>query len=122
MAKNVSRNPTKPKSKPAKGIFKVFDSVFNMDKIWGGVFPAHQFKYILWVSFLIVIYIAVTLKAEKMIRQIDYLKVELEEVRADYTTQKAAFMKSGKQSEIIKKVTPLGLEENKIPPTKLIID
>jgi hypothetical protein len=48
-----------------------------------------------------------------LIHQIDKTKAEVEELRADYTTQQADFMKAGKQSEIIKRVESMGIEENK---------
>jgi hypothetical protein len=123
MAKNVSRSQAKsmPTYRPSKGIFAFFDRVFNMDKILGGEFPANQMRYVLWVSALIVLYIVSSLNAESLIHKIDKTKAELEEIRADYTTQKAEFMKAGKQSEIIKRVEPMGLEENKTPPTKVVV-
>ena len=122
MAKNFSRNQHKNTTyKPSKGIFAFFDRVFNMDKLLGGVFPASQLKYVVWVSGLIVVYIISSLNAESLIHKIDKMKAEVEEKRADYTTQKADFMKAGKQSEIIKRVEPMGLQENKTPPTKIVV-
>lgn len=123
MAKNFSRKKdnNSPSYRPSKGIFAFFDRVFNMDKIFGGRFPAYQLKYVIWISGLIVIYIILSLNAESLIHKIDKMKTEVEEKRADYTTQKADFMKAGKQSEIIKRVEPMGLQENKTPPTKIVI-
>lgn len=123
MAKNFSRKKDSNSSsyRPSKGIFAFFDRVFNMDKIFGGRFPAYQLKYVIWISGLIVIYIILSLNAESLIHRIDKMKAEVEEKRADYTTQKADFMKAGKQSEIIKRVEPMGLQENKTPPTKIVV-
>lgn len=123
MAKNVSKNQNKSSStyRPSKGVFAFFDRVFNMDKLLGGVFPATQLRYIVWISALIVIYIISSLNAESLIHKIDKMKTEVEEERADYTTQKANFMKAGKQSEIIKRVESMGLQENQTPPTKIIV-
>lgn len=123
MAKNVSKKQSRESSsyRPNRGVFAFFDRVFNMDKILGGVFPASQLRYIVWISGLIVIYIISSLNAESLIHKIDKMKSEVEEARADYTTQKADFMKAGKQSEIIKRVEPMGLQENKTPPTKIIV-
>ncbi|WP_044171909.1 FtsL-like putative cell division protein [Flectobacillus major] len=123
MARNVSKQQPKRASshKTNRGIFDFFDRVFNMDRLLGGEFPAYQLRYVLWVSLLIVMYIASSLNSEGLIHQIDKSKAELEEIRADYTTQQADFMKAGKQSEITKRVEPMGLEENKTPPTKIII-
>ncbi|MFY7827616.1 MAG: FtsL-like putative cell division protein [Flectobacillus sp.] len=125
MARNVSKNVT-PKSgttskSRSKGLFSMIDSVFNMDRILGGEFPAEQMRYLVWISFLIVLYIASSLHSESLIHQIDKTKAEVEELRADYTTQQADFMKAGKQSEIIKRVESMGIEENKTPPTKIIV-
>lgn len=124
MAKNVSRQPKNQASvrKPSKGIFAFFDKIFDMDRLLGGEFPASQLRYVLWVSGLIVLYIVSSLNAESLIHKIDVAKSVLEEKRADYTTQKAEFMKAGKQSEIIKRVEPMGLEENKVPPTKIVVE
>ncbi len=124
MAKNVSRNKKtiKPATYiPSRGVFAFFDRVFNMDKVLGGAFPAYQMRYIVWTSALIILYIASSLNSENLIHKIDVLKADLEEKRADYTTQEADFMKSGKQSEIIHKLKETGLEENKTPPTKVIV-
>lgn len=125
MARNVSKNVT-PKSSSTrksngKGLFSIIDTIFNMDRLLGGEFPAYQLRYLLWLSFLIVLYIASSLHSESLIHQIDKTKAEVEELRADYTTQQADFMKAGKQSEIIKRVESMGIEENKTPPTKIII-
>ena len=123
MAKNFSRKKDSNSSsyRPSKGIFAFFDRVFNMDKIFGGRFPAYQLKYVIWISGLIVTYIILSLNAESLIHRIDKMKADVEEKRADYTTQKADFMKAGKQSEIIKRVEPMGLQENKTPPTKIVV-
>ncbi len=124
MARNVSKQPSssteKVKGKGAS-LFAFFDSIFSPDKILGGEFPATQLRYILWICFLIILYIGSSINTEGLIHRIDKAKAELEEVRADYTTQQAAFMKAGKQSEVIKKVEKMGLEENKTPPTKIIV-
>jgi Bacteriodetes cell division protein (FtsL-like) len=120
MAKNVSKikNRSSATYRPSKGIFAFFDRVFNMDRILGGKFPASQLRYVVWISGLIVIYIISSLNAESLIHKIDKMKAEVEE---HFTTRKADFMKAGKQSEIIKRVAPMGLQENKTPPTKIVV-
>lgn len=122
MAKNISRVQRIQRSR--KGFFANLDKLFNMDKILGGEFPWHQFKYFVWIGGLIVLYIGSSLSAENLIYTIDTTKAELEEIRADYTTQEADFMKRGKQSEIIREMKrrQTGLQENKTPPTKIIVE
>jgi hypothetical protein len=124
MARNVSKNVT-PKSSSTrksngKGLFSIIDAIFNMDRLLGGV-PCLSIALFALAIFLIVLYIASSLHSESLIHQIDKTKAEVEELRADYTTQQADFMKAGKQSEIIKRVESMGIEENKTPPTKIIV-
>jgi hypothetical protein len=49
------------------------------------------------------------------------LKKEVDDLRAEYTSIHADYMKSGKQSVVIEKVKSIGLEENLIPPKKIIV-
>ena len=44
---------------------------------------------------------------------------EVEDLRADYTTLKAEYMLSGKQSEVAKSVSDMDLEESLVPPKKI---
>jgi hypothetical protein len=57
-----------------------------------------------------------------MIRKIEKLQQEVEDVRADVTTLEAEFMLSSKQSEVAKKIAPLGIVEIDEPPIKIIVD
>jgi hypothetical protein len=47
-------------------------------------------------------------------------KAELEELRADYTTQKAEFMKKGKQSYLAEAMKKYKLEVSLTPPYKIV--
>ena len=64
---------------------------------------------IIFVVFLLVIYIANRHSAEKKIRAISRLEVQVEDLRADYTTLKAGYMFASKQSEVAKRAATLGL-------------
>lgn len=67
-------------------------------------------------------YIGITHSAEKMIREYDQLKQEVDDLRTDYTTIKADYMYSSKQSEVAKKVQKMGLVESQQPPYKIVIE
>jgi hypothetical protein len=54
--------------------------------------------------------------ADGKIHQIVKNKAELEELRADYTTQKAEFMKKGKQSYLAEAMKKYKLEVSLTPP------
>ena len=92
-----------------------------MNRLLGGRLPLQHLDYALWVAFLLLIYIGLAHHAEQLIRKTDEAKAKIEELRADYTTRKARFMRAGKQSEVIKKVAVLGLAEAKSPPMKLVV-
>jgi hypothetical protein len=82
--------------------------------------PIRYFYYFLWVVTLLVLYERIGYLSEKYVRQSLTLKKEVEDLRAEYTTIKAEYMKSGKQSEVVVKVKGIGLEENLTPPKKII--
>ena len=71
---------------------------------------------ILFVVFLSIVYIANRHSAEKKIRAIANLEVQVEDLRADYTTLKASYMFASKQSEVAKKAKRIHLSENTNQP------
>ena len=50
------------------------------------------------------------------------MQIEVEDLRADYTTLKADLMFSSKQSEVARKVQAFGLKESLIPPYKVVVE
>lgn len=64
-------------------------------------------------------YIGVTHSAERMIRQHDHLKQEVDDLRTDFTTLKAELNYSSKQSEVARRVKKFGLIESQQPPFKI---
>ncbi|CAM4145320.1 hypothetical protein EWU23_06740 [Cytophagaceae bacterium 50C-KIRBA] len=120
MAKQVSDTEQAPKtSVPKEGIL---DLLFNMDPLTGGELPVKLVYRIAFVAFLILVYIYYSMLADGKIHQIAKTKAELEEIRADYTTQKAEFMKIGKQSYLAIAMKKYALELSLTPPTKVVFD
>jgi hypothetical protein len=79
-------------------------------------------RYVLvcaYVFFLAVINIANTHYNEKFTRQVNYLQDEVDQLKVRYTSLQAEYMTVIKQSEIAKRVAPLGLVESTYPPFKL---
>jgi hypothetical protein len=76
----------------------------------------------LWVTVLIICYIANSHYANRTLVKLDQTRVDIEERRVDYTTLKADYMSASKQSEVAKRVEPLGLKESQIPPRKIILE
>ena len=120
--------PPKPKKKRTFTLFTWFSRFLPLDKIFGekternqDLIPIRYFNYFLWVVALLVTYEWLGYASEKYVRQSLTLKREVEDLRAEYTTIKAEYMKSAKQSVVFKKVQGSGLEENLTPPMKIVL-
>lgn len=105
-----------------KSIFTLFDEKFSLEKTLQEGLPIQYVPYVLYVTFIGVLYIGNTHYADRISRKYDSLKKEVEDLRADYTTIKADYMFESKQSEVERKVAKIGLEEGVIPPFKIEID
>ena len=84
---------------------------------------AKQLPYIIFLTFLAVIYIGNRYHAEKVIREIVSLQNELKELRAEAITTTSELMHISKQSEVSKLVIKNNLElyESLKPPKKIVI-
>jgi hypothetical protein len=117
MANAVKNSTNEPKAKPQGG---VMDLLFNIDSLTGGELPIPLLKKIFFIAGLILIYIYYTMMAESKIHRIEKAKMDLEEIRADYTTQKADYMKVGKQSYLAIAMKKYKLEVSLTPPIKIM--
>ena len=77
--------------------------------------------FLLFISFLCMLYIANSHMAVKNIRDIDKLSKEVKELSWEYKSLKADLMFKSKLTEVAKKVDTLGLKELTEPPKKIII-
>jgi hypothetical protein len=124
MAQNTYKNPVKkPEPRPSKGvsIFKLIENYVRLNVIFENGLPVKYIPYILFLTAIAIFYIGNTHYAEKTIRRIGKTKAEVDELRADYTTLKSEYMKASMQSEVAKKVMPMGLYESSVPPYKVIV-
>ena len=117
----MSANKFKVKSQASTlaGGFSVFSGIekrLKLEAYFEEGFPVHYLPKILFVLTLGLIYIGNTHYAEQTVRKINMMQVEVEDLRADYTTLKADLMFSSKQSEVARKVHAFGLKESLIPP------
>lgn len=124
--KPASEKPSRPKREYS--LFNWLNRFFPLDKVFGEKVPGQEervpvkyFYYFGWIVILLVIYERIGFQSEEYVRNSIKLKKEVEDLRAEYTSRKAEYMKSGKQSVVIEKVAPEGLEENLNPPKKIII-
>ena len=118
----TSLNDSGEKKKKSTGKTGTLDMIFNLDHITNGEIPIKWVYRIIYVAFLIMIYIYYTILADGKMHQIAKATAELEEIRADYTTQKAEYMKKGKQSFLANEVKKYGMEPTLIPATKIVIN
>lgn len=109
------------KRKEASGasIFSALEKFLRADALIREGVPEKFIPYILFISFIGIFYIGNSHYTEKMIRNINRMEEEVEELRADYTSLKAEYMINGKQSEVARKVLGLGLKESLEPPYKI---
>ena len=118
MAVNSVRSPQKEEK---RNIFTMIENHVRLDRLFENGLPLKYLPRILFVSVILIFYIGNTHYAERTVRRIDKMKVEVENIRAEYTTMKADLMYASKASEVAKRVAPLGLEESLTPPTKIIV-
>ncbi len=104
-----------------KGIFAWLERKLGLEVYLAEGFPVHYLPKVLFVVALGIFYISNTHKVERTIREINELQAEVEDRRADYITAKSELMFASKQSEVARKVAPLGLKESSTPPFKIVI-
>ena len=84
----------------------------------------NQLPFILYLSFLGLIYITNHFNAEKVLRETQKIEKELHEMRAESITRTSILMDNSKQSKVAERVKErnLGLEEAITPPQQIIVD
>lgn len=104
------------KERKGRNLFGWLHRLLQIDDSLEQVIHIKFLPQILFIVALSVIYIANRHAAEKKVRAITQLEVEVEDLRADYTTLKAGYMFASKQSEVAKKAKKLGLSANSDSP------
>jgi uncharacterized protein YybS (DUF2232 family) len=125
MGNNKFKKKIRPVSKGRKSLFNPFafmEEKLNISGLLGDSVPVKLVPPFLYAAFLAMIYIWSNHKAENTIRKINIVQSEVEDLRADVTTLEAAYMYAGKQSEVAKKIAPLGIVEIENPPQKIILE
>lgn len=111
------------KGKKRKGsLFSLIENKLKLDSLFDDGLPAKYIPHTLFLTAIGIFYIGNNHWAEKTVRKIDKMQIEVEELRADYTSLKADYMFASKQSEVARKVKKIGLIESQSPPNKIIIE
>lgn len=122
--RNTQREIPQVEEERAKGtsLFHLLDRYTRMDVLFQDGLPVRFLPFILYLMAVALFYIGNTHYAEKTIRKIDKIKIETEDLRADYTTLKSDYMEASKQSEVARKVAPAGLVESSSPPYQIEVN
>ncbi|MFT5864017.1 MAG: cell division protein FtsL [Flavobacteriales bacterium] len=117
MAINTYKIPGKTNS---EGFFSLLEKFLRIDQSLSQVIHVRFLPQIMFVCAMSVLYIGNRHWADKKIRTIHQLEVQVQDLRADYTTLRADYKFSSKQSEVAKQAEQLGLYESDVPPYKII--
>jgi len=121
MAENRFR--VKENDKPrGRGFFGFLSAKLNIGQTLNSELPVKHLPKVVFTVLIGVFYVWNSHFAEKSIREIDKLEDVVEDLKADVTTLEANYMYGSKQSEVAKKVKPLGLIESMEPPEKIIVE
>jgi len=84
----------------------------------------NQVPFIIFITFLAILYIANRYHAERVVRETVKIQREVEELRFESITTASGLMYISKQSEVTRMVQEkkLGLEELVEPPSKIVIE
>ena len=102
-------------------VFTLLERVTRVDGLFREGLPVRFLPHLLFIMFLTLIYIGNTHYATRLNRSIQKLKIEAEDLRADYTTLKSDYMEASKQSEVARKVAAYGLVESSSPPFRIAV-
>jgi hypothetical protein len=102
-------------------LFALLDRFTGLDGLFREGLPVRFLPKLLFGMLLVLLYIGNTHYGNRMNRNIQRLKQETEDLRADYTTLKSDYMEASKQSEVARKVAAIGLVESSSPPFRIAV-
>ena len=120
-ARGQANTVQQTKRTPSGSLFGRVERIFRIDTSFERGLPTRFVPYILYFTIVGLFYIGNSHYAERMVRRMDQLEREVEDLRANYTTLKASYMYESKQSQVAKRVKTLGLEESATPPYKIVV-
>ena len=125
MAANTFKAPAVSETvseKSGPNIFTWLEGSIKLETLFREGIPARHLPKLAFSFFLCLLYIGISHQSNRTIMKLNKAKVLLEDLRVNYTTQKAELMYQSKQSEVAKSVQTLGLKESAVPPQKINIE
>lgn len=109
-------NTTTIAAEPKKGLIQKWH---NLDLKFRKEDIPRVMPFMLFLTFWAIIYIANRHYGEKTVKEIDQIRRMIPDLKADYYTLNAELSNKSIQSEVVKMVAPLGLEELTSPPQRM---
>ncbi|HRH33434.1 MAG TPA: FtsL-like putative cell division protein [Catalimonadaceae bacterium] len=124
MATNTLKSPAQEEKegKPSSSIFAWLEGNIKLEAVFRDGIPAQHLPKIAYAFFLCLLYIGISHHSNRTIHRLNKAKILLEDMRVNFTTQKAELMYKSKQSEVARQVEALGLKESNIPPNKITLN
>jgi hypothetical protein len=117
---NQEKEDSKQKKKVLSSANKVAKSLvestnINMEAV------VRQVPFVLYLALMAVLYISNSYYAENTIRDINKIKGEVKDLRAEYIYTKSELMFSSRQSEVAAMVAEQQIKESTVPPQTIIV-
>lgn len=121
MAENAYKKKNRNGKNGKGSIFKAIEKALKFDFIFSEGLPVRYLPQVIYITFLIVIYIAHVHYADKSVRQLSTLKEEVEDLRAYYSALMKDYKYAIIESEMISRLEGTELVESKDPPYKIVV-
>ena len=126
MAKNSIRQmqeevPEPPKKKRSSKSARKFLKIMHVFGIFNRNQVVKMMPFILFLTMLILFYIGNSYYAERTVREINKVKNDLKEKRAEFISTSSELMFRTKQSEVAKAIAPMEIKESTEPQKKIIV-
>lgn len=113
----MSNKEKKGRRSPVKVIVGVLNGSFLTRENF-----VRNMPFLFFVVGLMVAYIGYGYYAERTVRDLHKVGMELKEVRSDYISKRAELEHREQQSKVADDIKGLGLKESKVPPFKIEVE
>ncbi|MCC5943999.1 MAG: hypothetical protein JJT94_03635 [Bernardetiaceae bacterium] len=108
---NTFKEPTSQETEKTSSTWRLPDTDFSFD----GNIVSRFLPYLIYAAFFGLIYIANRHYTDRVVRDVSRLRVEVEELRIDYTSLKSEHINATKKNKIAQRVNRIGLTEAQSP-------
>jgi hypothetical protein len=120
MEEEVKKEDSKQKKSALRSANKLAKSLVESSNI-SIESVVKQIPFVLFLALIAILYIANSYYAENTIRDINKVKNELKDLRAEYIYTKSELMFSSRQSEVAAMVADQEIKESTVPPQTIIV-